>query len=213
MSATGNATVADFRIGMPLSSIWPASGHPIRGWGTIVGTREPRCARDHYSLGITGRGRQGWAGALLRRLHLRLRVGRRLWPHHRNDLVHDGVVGVAAARDRAHRGGIEAAILDEAIVDVDADHLSERDVAMRRLAIEILEIDDLQKLAFQRTGRRFDARGPYEPRGHRLESGLDHLIDAARIGDAGGDDRSNQVEDRQIADEFLGLRDEGERIL
>src|SRR5262247_3883376 len=49
---------------------------------------------------------------------------RALDPDH---LVDDGIVGIAAARYRLHRGGVEAAILDESVIDVDADHLPERD--------------------------------------------------------------------------------------
>src|SRR5262249_51183540 len=60
------------------------------------------------------------------------------------DLPVPGRIGaVAAARDRPHRRGMDPAVLDEAVVDVDPDHLSDHDVALRRLAVEILEIDDL----------------------------------------------------------------------
>ena len=48
----------------------------------------------------------------------------------REHLVDDGVVGIAAARDRLHRRGVEPAVLDEAVVDMDADHLAEHDVAI-----------------------------------------------------------------------------------
>src|SRR5215813_13143902 len=55
------------------------------------------------------------------RLDLRRRVPGLARPHDRDDLVDDRVVGVAATRDRPHRGGVEPAVLDEAVVDVDAD--------------------------------------------------------------------------------------------
>src|SRR5882672_10016 len=71
------------------------------------------------------------------------------WPRDRENLVHDGIVGVAAARDRRHRRGIETAVFDETVVDVDADDLPEHDVAMRRLAVEIDHLDDLQQLALE----------------------------------------------------------------
>src|SRR6267154_1558509 len=40
----------------------------------------------------------------------------------------DEIIMIAGARDRPHRGGVELAVLDEMVVDINADHLSEHDV-------------------------------------------------------------------------------------
>jgi hypothetical protein len=48
-------------------------------------------------------------------------------PGNREYLVDDGVVGVTATRKRLQRRGVDTAVLDEAVIDVDADHLSEYD--------------------------------------------------------------------------------------
>ena len=98
----------------------------------------------------------------------------------REHLVDDGVVGITATRERLHRRGVETAVLDEAVVDVDADHLSEHDETVGRFSVQILEIDDLQELAFERAGRGGDARRPDQPRGGGSEPRLLHLVHAAR---------------------------------
>ena len=42
-------------------------------------------------------------------------------PRHLEHALDHGIFVVAAARDRLHRGGVEQAVLDEAVVDIDAD--------------------------------------------------------------------------------------------
>ena len=64
------------------------------------------------------------AGVIRRRPAWERDLGR-----HGKHLVHHGIVGIAATRDRLHGGGVEPPVLDEAIVDMDAHHLSECDVA------------------------------------------------------------------------------------
>src|SRR5260370_1273083 len=78
------------------------------------------------------------------------RMSRQPRPHHGEYLVDHRILVVAAARERLHRRGIEPAVLDEAVVDMDADHLSEHHVALRGAALEITQVDDLQQLALER---------------------------------------------------------------
>ena len=131
----------------------------------------------------------------------------------REHLVDDGVVGITATRERLQRRGVEATILDEAVVDVDADHLSEHDETVGRFSVQVLEIDDLQELAFERAGRGGDARRPDQPRGGGSEPRLLHLVHAARKLRRGFHHRGAEVIGCEIADELPGLFDEDQRVL
>jgi len=46
----------------------------------------------------------------------------------------DEIVVIAGARDRAHRGGVQESVLNEAFVDVNANDLTEHHVALSRMA-------------------------------------------------------------------------------
>src|SRR5262249_38338611 len=70
----------------------------------------------------------------------------------------DEIIVIAGARDRPHRGGIELAVADEAVVDIDRDHLTEHDVALSDAALDVVQAHRLQPLAFERAGRIFYAR-------------------------------------------------------
>src|SRR6266487_4413764 len=78
---------------------------------------------------------------------------RHRWANHLEDRVDDGVLVIAAARDRLHGGGIEQTVADEAIVDVHADHLSEHHVAVDVVPGEVGQRNDLHDPALQGTGR------------------------------------------------------------
>src|SRR3989304_3373058 len=89
-------------------------------------------------------------------------------PSHRKHALDHGVLVVAAAGDRLHRGGVEPTIDNEAVVDMHADHLAEHDMAVDRLAVGGFHGDDLDQLAFERAGRRLDPRRPGQPPRGRL---------------------------------------------
>ena len=56
--------------------------------------------------------------------------------HRKPRLRHHGIiVVVAGALDRPHRAGVEEAVLDEALVDIDADHLAEHHMAVGRAGL------------------------------------------------------------------------------
>ncbi len=80
---------------------------------------------------------------------LRAFTGRTL--HGKKTFDH-GIFVVAAARDRLHGGGCEPAIDNKAVVDMHADHLAQYNVSIDRLAVDCLERDDLDALAFERAG-------------------------------------------------------------
>src|SRR5258706_7511351 len=61
----------------------------------------------------------------------------------------DEIIMIAGARDRPHRGGVELAVLDEIVVDINADHLSEHDVTLGHVAAEIRQAHGLQPFAFE----------------------------------------------------------------
>src|SRR5580700_7998465 len=65
----------------------------------------------------------------------------------------DEVILVARTRDRSHRGSVEQAVLYEALVDMNTDHLTEHDESFRRIAIDVNELHGLQPLAFEGTRR------------------------------------------------------------
>src|ERR1700693_3728856 len=101
-------------------------------------------------------------------------------PHRGGYFVPDGIVVVTASRDRLLPRRGEPAVLDEAVIDVDADDLSERHIALRGMAVEIAQIDDLQEPAFKRAWRGGNPRRPHQARGRGIKARLDHLIDPAR---------------------------------
>src|ERR1041385_985847 len=54
------------------------------------------------------------------------------------------------ADDRACQRGLVDAVLDEALVDVNRDHLAERQPGLRLPAVGALQLDDLGHLALER---------------------------------------------------------------
>src|SRR5215208_2928669 len=134
-------------------------------------------------------------------------------PHDRDYLVDDRIVAVAAARDRLHRSSVEPAVLDEEVIDVDADHLPEYDVTVGCPSIEIAQRDDLQKLTFERTRRCGDSRRAHQARRRWHEPGFFHFVDAARERNSRRDHGVAQVENCQAANELLCLLDKGQRVL
>ena len=52
-------------------------------------------------------------------------------------LAGDKIVMIAGTHDRFHRGGVEQAVLDEALIDVNANDLAEGDEARGGLAIDV----------------------------------------------------------------------------
>jgi len=77
---------------------------------------------------------------------------RHFGPRHREHRLDHRILIVAAARDRLHRRGVKQAAHDEAVVDVHADHLAERHVAVERPAFEIAQRQGVQPFAFERAG-------------------------------------------------------------
>src|SRR5262249_58866362 len=144
--------VARRRARVSLSSAPRRRAHPLV-WGRDKEMKDGRTPAPKPTTGAAA----AWPCDRLRLFGRGLDHRRRVFglarPHHRNDLVDHRVIGIAAARDRPHGGSIEPAVLDEAVVDVDADDLAECDMPMRGLPIKVIEVDDLQELAFERTGR------------------------------------------------------------
>src|ERR1700722_18783101 len=60
------------------------------------------------------------------------------------------VLLITRARDWLHCAGIEAAVFDEILVDVNANDLTECNEPWGGIAVDIFELDRLQPLAFQR---------------------------------------------------------------
>src|SRR5262245_9667545 len=54
-------------------------------------------------------------------------------------LAGDKIVMIAGPHDRFHRSGVEKSVLDEALVDVNANDLAEGDEARGGLAVDIVE--------------------------------------------------------------------------
>src|SRR5580704_1564795 len=94
----------------------------------------------------------------------------------------DKVLLITRARDRLHCAGIEEAVLNETLVDVNADHLTEGNEPWGGIAVDILELDRLQPLAFQRAWRSFHAWRLDQNRGRRLEAHDLHFVYAAGKG-------------------------------
>src|SRR5450631_1927114 len=99
-------------------------------------------------------------------------------PGERKYALDHGIFVIAAAGDRLHGRGIEPAIDDETVVDMDADHLAEYDVAIDRHAVGRFHGDDLDELAFERAWRGGYSRRFDQPRWRGCQSGALHLVDA-----------------------------------
>src|SRR4051812_6192030 len=94
--------------------------------------------------------------------------------------VDHGVFVVAAARDGLHGHGVEAALLDVALVEMNADHAPEHEAPAGVLAVEVHQLDLLRHAALQRRRRGLDARRAHEPRRRSLEAGMREFAFAAR---------------------------------
>jgi hypothetical protein len=57
---------------------------------------------------------------------------------------------ITRARDWLHCAGIEEAVFNETLVDVNANHLTECNEPWSGIAVDIFELDSLQPLTFQR---------------------------------------------------------------
>ena len=60
------------------------------------------------------------------------------------------VLLITRARDWLHCAGIEEAVFNEILVDVNANHLTECNEPRGGIAVDILELDRLQPRTFQR---------------------------------------------------------------
>src|SRR5215510_4347200 len=85
-------------------------------------------------------------------------------------LAGDKIIMIAGTHDRSHCGGVDQAVLDEALIDVNANHLAESDEARSGLAVDIVEPDGPQPFAFQGTWRRLDAGWLDQQRGSRFQA-------------------------------------------
>src|SRR5216683_5578241 len=77
------------------------------------------------------------------------------------------VVVVAGAHDWPHGAGVEQAVTDEPLVDIDSDHLAEYHVAVRWMPLVVGKRHRLHPFAFERTRRCRDPRRLDEPRRRR----------------------------------------------
>src|SRR5262249_41720896 len=119
----------------------------------------------------------------------------------------------AGPHDRFHRSGVEKSVLDEALVDVNANDLAEGDEARGGLAVDIVEPDGPQPFAFQGTWRGLDTRGFDQQRRSGFQACRFHLVHARREGPRRLLYRFAQVPNCKVADEFAGLLDKGDRVL
>src|ERR1700730_2414020 len=71
-------------------------------------------------------------------------------PHHGEGLVENGIVVIAAARDRLRPRRVEEPVPYQALVDVNADHQPDDHVPVERPSRKIVERHDLHDLAFHR---------------------------------------------------------------
>src|SRR5580698_10741076 len=60
------------------------------------------------------------------------------------------IAPAAGAHDRVGQGRDVDAVLDHGLVDIDRDHLAERQPALHLLAVGTLQLDDLGHLALER---------------------------------------------------------------
>ena len=123
------------------------------------------------------------------------------------------VVLIAAARERLGGGGVETAVLDERLVDMERDHLADDEVIVERLSPAVLELHDLANLAFEVRVRLRNARRLHEPARRHRQAGIFELALAARQRRRSFAHRPHQVVAGEIGDEFAALRREGGRIL
>src|SRR5215470_18843551 len=113
-------------------------------------------------------------------------------------LTGDKVVMIAGAHDGSHCSGVEQPVLDETLIDVNANHLAEGDEARGWVAVNIIEPDGPQPLAFQGTWSGLDARRLDQQRGGGLETCRCHFVHAARKSPRGLFYRVAQVPDRKV---------------
>src|SRR5215475_13492277 len=123
------------------------------------------------------------------------------------------VVVIAGAHDRPHRAGVEQTFANKPLVDIHPDHLAEYHMAVGGTALIVGERHGLQPFAFERARRRCNPRRLDKPRRGRRKPAFLHFIDTAGERRRGLVELLAQVVGGEIADELLGLLDEGERIL
>src|SRR5580704_636339 len=122
----------------PTRSYRIASRHPdchaLKSW---VGFDPKETTLKHISCSSFSRDIDYVIGAA----HRKSRLGRS-----------DEILVIACSRDRIHCCRVQQAVLNEALVDMDADHLAKDDVRMGRVSVGVIEPHCLQPFAFHRAG-------------------------------------------------------------
>jgi hypothetical protein len=63
----------------------------------------------------------------------------------------DEIILVTGPHYWFHRGGVEEAVFDEPLIDVNPDHLAEGDKSSGGIAVDVIKAHGLQPLAFECT--------------------------------------------------------------
>jgi hypothetical protein len=94
----------------------------------------------------------------------------------------DEVILVSCARDRFHRGSVKQAVLYEALVDMNINHLAEHDESCGGIAIDVNEPHSLQPLAFEGARRSTHPRWLHHNRRCSFQARHFHLVHTAWMG-------------------------------
>src|SRR5262245_12981865 len=92
-------------------------------------------------------------------------------------VLDDHVVAIAAAAQRLGPGGVEPAVLDEAVVDMGGHHLANHPPTAGWLTIEVGELGAGDQLALQRGGGRSYPWRLYQAAGRHFQPCENELVD------------------------------------
>ena len=155
-------------------------------------------------------------GVSLRGLHLQFRyrlLGARTLDGEHRLRCHDGVVHVAEAGDGTHGAGVDPAVFDEAVIDVDPDHLADDDGIARLAAGPGGRSMVFQCLHSKRGGALLDARRLDHPAGSGGEVADRKFIDAAGHRGRRHVHVEAQIPGGERAHELAGFLDVEQRVL
>src|SRR5580704_14206292 len=94
------------------------------------------------------------------------------------------IAPAAGAHDGTRQCGLVDAVLDEGLVDMDGDHLAQREPGLRLLAVGALQLDDLRQFAFKRHRAFRHPRDLDKPAWRLRQPGYRKLVDV--MGDMRG---------------------------